>query len=154
MISAKTRVTPGYTVDRESFIIRFERLVDADPAEVFDAWTQPEQVTEWWDPDGERLVACSIDLRVGGSFSFVTRQHAQMPFIGVYREIAPPHLLVFEAMGATGRVLLDQAPGGTRMLVEIVCRSKEQFEQLSKMGVAEGTSRTLDNLVAYVGRGK
>ena len=149
MITAKSS---GYTVDRDSFTIRFERAVDAKASDVFKAWTKPEEVTAWWDPDGEPLVACTIDLRVGGSFSFATRQHAEMPFAGVYREITPPRRLVFDAMGAIGRVILNELDGGTQMIVEIACQSEQQLEQFAKMGVAEGTSRTLDNLVERVQR--
>ena len=136
--------------DAESHTIRWERRVDAARSEVFEAWTKPEQVACWWDPDGERLVTCEIDLRPGGSFAFATRSHSEMPFAGVYREIAPPERLVFEAMGATGRVMLADAAGGTQMVVEIACRSKDHFDQFVKMGVHEGTARTLDNFVDFV----
>ena len=140
----------GMVIDRNSNTIRFERRVDAAPAQVFEAWTTPEHVTLWWDPAGEPLAACEIELRVGGSFAFVSRSHPDMPFAGVYREITPPTRLVFEALGATGRVILEEAGSGTHMLVEIECRSEEHLDQFLKMGVHEGTSRTLDNLAAYV----
>jgi uncharacterized protein YndB with AHSA1/START domain len=140
----------GFMLDRDSHTIRFERQFDAPPSRVFAAWTDPEQVACWWDPTGERLVSCDIDLRAGGSFSFVSSGRAAMPFSGIYREIAPPDRLVFEAMGATGRMTLQDVAGGTQMVVEIVCPSNEHFDQFVKMGVQEGTSRTLDNLVAYV----
>ena len=74
-----------------------------------------------------------------------------MPFAGVYREIAPPDHLVFEALGARGQVLLNEVDGKTHMTVEITCQSAEQLEQYLKMGVHTGTAQTLDNLVAYVG---
>ena len=148
MIAAKSS---GYTVDRDSFTIRFERMLDAAPSEVFDAWTKPEEVTEWWDPDGEPLTTCTIDLRVGGSFSFATRQHSEMPFTGVYREITPPERIIFDAMGSTGSVVLSEANTQTHMVVEIICNSQEQLEMFAKMGVAAGTSRTLDNLVSFCG---
>jgi uncharacterized protein YndB with AHSA1/START domain len=73
-----------------------------------------------------------------------------MPFAGTYREIAPPDHLVFEAIGAMGRVVLQDVAGKTHMTVEIECRSAEQLDQYLKMGVDLGTSQTLDNLVAYV----
>ena len=149
MAGTGARAAQPFSIDRDAYTIRFERRVDADRAQVFEAWTTPEQVSSWWDPDGEPLVTCEIELRVGGTFSFATRSHSEMPFAGVYREIAPPDRLVFEAMGATGRVTLEDAAGGTRMLVEIACRSKEHFEQFVKLGVHEGTARTLDNLVAF-----
>lgn len=119
---------------------------------MFDAWTQPEQVARWWDATGEKLGACEIDLRPGGAFRFVTSHHPDKPFTGVYRDIAPPSLLVFEANGATGKVLLAERAGGTRMTVEIACRSPEHLAQFIAMGIAEGTSRTLDNLARHLGR--
>jgi uncharacterized protein YndB with AHSA1/START domain len=142
--------SPGVTVDRDSCTIRFERRFDAARSQVFEAWTTPEQVASWWDPAGDPLAACEIQLRVGGSFFFVSRGHPEMPFSGVYREIVPPERLVFEAMGATGRVMLEDAGGGTRMVVEIVCASTDHLDQFVKMGVHAGTSRTLDNLVVFV----
>ena len=75
-----------------------------------------------------------------------------MPFAGTYREVAPPERLVFEAMGATGRVILQDVAGQTHMTVEIECKSAEQLDQYLKMGIDVGTSQTLDNLVAHVRR--
>lgn len=141
----------SFVIDQEAYTIRFERRVEASPSRVFDAWTKPEQVVCWWDPSGQPLAACEIDLRVGGSFAFVSQSHLEMPFSGVYREVAPPGRLVFEALGATGRVLLEEAGDSTHMLVEIVCQSKDHLDQFVKVGVHAGTSKTLDNLVTYVG---
>ena len=42
--------------------------------------------------------------------------------------------------------------GGTRMTVEIVCNSAEHLERYIQLGVARGTARTCDNLVAFVGQ--
>jgi uncharacterized protein YndB with AHSA1/START domain len=137
-------------VDRAARAIRLTRDLDASPAEIFEAWTKPEHVNCWWDADGEPLTVCDIDLRPGGAFRFVLRGHPEMPFTGVYKEIAPPNRLVFEAMGSTGRVTLREADGKTHMRVEIECRSDEQLDQFLKMGVNVGTGQTLDNLVAYL----
>jgi uncharacterized protein YndB with AHSA1/START domain len=139
----------GIVVDRGSHTIKLTREFDASRAEIFAAWTEPEQVSCWWDPAGEPLEVCEIDLRPGGSFKFVTRHRPEMPFAGTYREIAPPNWLVFEALGATGRVTLREAAGKTQLTVEIECRSAEQLDQYLAMGVDVGTAQTLDNLVAY-----
>lgn len=140
----------SFTIDRIAHAIRFVRDVAAPPEAVFAAWTTPESMTLWWDAGGEPLTRCEIDLRVGGSFVFVSPSHAHMPFTGTYERIEPPHLLVFEALGATGRVALDDHGGGTRMTVEIICRSAEHLDDYIRLGVANGTSKTLDNLVAYL----
>jgi uncharacterized protein YndB with AHSA1/START domain len=142
----------GLVIDRQSHTIRLTRDFDAPRAEIFEAWTNPEHVACWWDPAGEALTACEIDLRPGGSFRFVTKDRPDMPFAGTYSEIARPDRLIFEALGATGRVMLEEAHGGTRMTVEIECRSAEQLDQYLRMGVDVGTAQTLDNLVAYAQR--
>ena len=139
-------------IDRAAHTIRLTRVFDAPRAEIFQAWTRPEHVSCWWDAAGGPLTACEIDLRPGGAFRFVSKGHPDMPFTGTYREIAPPDRLVFEAIGATGRVILKDVAGKTHMTVEIECRSAEQLEQFLKMGVDVGTSQTLDNLVDYARR--
>jgi uncharacterized protein YndB with AHSA1/START domain len=140
----------GLGIDRASNTIRLTREFSAPRAEIFEAWTKPEHVTCWWDATGQPLTGCEIDLRPGGAFKFVTRSRPDMPFTGVYQEIAPPDRLIFEALGSTGRVLLREADGRTHMTVEIECRSEEQLDQFLKMGVNAGTGQTLDSLVAYM----
>jgi uncharacterized protein YndB with AHSA1/START domain len=147
---------PAHTsleVDRATLTITLRRTFAAPREQVFEAWTQPEHVACWWDPTGNRLVECEIDLRLGGSFKFVNANHGP-PFSGTYREIAPPARLVFDAMGAVGTVNLDHVRGETLMTVTIKCGSPGHFEQFLQLGVADGTARTLDNLVAYVGAKK
>jgi uncharacterized protein YndB with AHSA1/START domain len=137
------------TIDQETFTITFHRELPVSRAEVFDAWTKPEQIAEWWDPTGARLVTCEIDLRPGGAFRFVNDGHGP-PFAGTYAVIERPSRLVFEAMGSVGTVALETAGSGTRMSVTIRCASKGQLEQFVTMGVAPNTDRTLDNLVRYI----
>lgn len=140
----------GFTIDRAAHAIRFVRDFAASPDAIFAAWTTPDSVRQWWDAGGEPLSRCEIDLRPGGGFVFVSPSHAHMAFTGTYRQIEPPHLLVFEAMDATGKVMLADHDGGTRMTVEILCRSEEHLDDYIRLGVANGTSMTLDNLVAHL----
>jgi uncharacterized protein YndB with AHSA1/START domain len=141
------------TIDQGTFTIAFERKLPVSSAEVFDAWTKPEQIAEWWDPTGARLVTCEIDLRPGGTFRFVNDGHSP-PFSGTYAVVERPTRLVFEAMGSVGTVALETVGSGTRMSVTIRCASKEQLEHFVKMGIAPNTDRTLDNLVRYFGSSK
>ena len=128
------------------------RLVEAPREQVFDAWTKPEHVTRWMlGPDGYSMPVCEIDLRPGGAFRFVNDGHHGPPFAGTYAVVERPSRLVFEAMGSVGTVTLEAAGTGTRMSVTIRCASKEHLEHFVKLGVADGTDRTLDNLVRYVG---
>ena len=78
----------GVEIDHATHTIRFVRSFDAPADLVFKAWTGPEHVRCWWDAAGEPLAICEIDLRPGGAFRFVSRAHPEMPFTGVYLEIA------------------------------------------------------------------
>ena len=152
LLSNQRRAGCELVVDREARAIVLTRVFAATREQVFEAWTRPEHVTCWWDPTGRPLAKCEIDLRPGGAFRFVNQQSAGAhQFVGVYREIAPPAYLVFDAMGATGRVVLEEVGGKTRLTVRIECGSAAHLEEYLKMGIDAGTAKTLDNLVAYIG---
>jgi uncharacterized protein YndB with AHSA1/START domain len=141
------------TIDRETNTITFKRAFNAPREDVFDAWTQPEQIAEWWDPTGVRLEECAIDLRPGGAFKLVNKDSAHSPpFAGVYRTIDRPALIVFDAMGALGTVRLESERGTTQMTVTIRCGSADHLAQFVKLGVDVGTDKTLDNLVAFIAK--
>jgi uncharacterized protein YndB with AHSA1/START domain len=150
--AAQAPAAADFAIDIETHTLRFARLLAGTPEQAFAAWTDPRQVELWWDPAGERLSRCEIDLRVGGAFTFVSRSHPEMPFSGVYRDIARPGRIVFDALGAEGRVTLSETGGGTSMTVEIACSSAEHLEQFLQRGVAKGTSQTLDNLAILIAR--
>jgi uncharacterized protein YndB with AHSA1/START domain len=151
MVPAVADANTRVVVDRDTHTIVLRRVFAASREQVFEAWTRPEHVICWWDPAGYPLAECEIDLRPGGAFRFVNRHSpAAHQFTGVYREIAPPHYLVFEAMGAIGRVILEQVGGKTHLTVRIECGSATTLGQYLKMGIDAGTAKTLDNLVAYL----
>jgi uncharacterized protein YndB with AHSA1/START domain len=143
--------TTETTIDRATFTITFRRTFAAAREDVFEAWTRPEQLAEWWDPTGAKLTACTIDLRVGGAFRFENDGHSP-PFVGVYRVVERPGVLVFEAMGAVGTVKLDAEGGTTRMVVTIRCSSADHLDQFIAVGVDVNTAKTFDHLVAFVAK--
>lgn len=66
------------------------REFDAPKDLVFEAWTNPIHVKNWWGPDCVEMSECEIDLRVGGAFRYGTQSPdgSQHPFIGVFRDRA------------------------------------------------------------------
>jgi uncharacterized protein YndB with AHSA1/START domain len=139
------------TIDRSNFTIIFNRTLPAPREQVFDAWTRPEHIKHWWDPTGTPLSECLVDLRPGGSFKFTNQDSAHSPpFTGTYQRIERPSRLEFEALGAFGTVALEAKGAATEMTVSIRCSSTEHLEQFIKLGVHEGTARTLNNLAAYL----
>jgi uncharacterized protein YndB with AHSA1/START domain len=139
-------------VDAFTNSIVLTRAFSASREKVFDAWTQPQHVSLWWDPHGKPLKDCVIDLRPNGAFKFVLDgEHPVPAFTGFYKEIVRPKRLVFEAFGAIGRITLEPVNGGTVLTVTIQCASPEHLKQFLQQGIDKGTAQTLDNLVAYLG---
>ena len=150
MINNETTKT---TIDPSNFTITFKRTFAASREQIFDAWTKPEHIRHWWDPTGAPLSECLVDLRPGGAFKFTNQDSAHgPPFAGVYLAIERPSELVFDALGALGTVRFEAKASATHMSVSIQCASAEHLEQFLKLGVDEGTARTLDNLVTYVSK--
>jgi uncharacterized protein YndB with AHSA1/START domain len=77
-------------------IIVFRRTFNAPARLVFAAWTEPEHLRHWRGPHGFELVACEVDLRVGGGYRFAHRapDGSQHVFHGRYLEIERPSRLV------------------------------------------------------------
>lgn len=148
--TAETSLPTDFEIDRANHSLRFGREMAAPPELVYQAWTTPEELSCWWDAGGHPLIECEMDVRPGGHFRFLAPSHMHMAFTGTYIEVSPPERLVFTAMDATGRVTFEPTPRGTRMTVEIICQSAEHLEEYLRRGVHQGTSRTCDNLVAYI----
>lgn len=78
------------------------RIFDAPRDVVFQAWTDPEQVAQWFGPDGfdtprETVI---IDLRVGGRYELgMVQQQSGVVFPVRYEiiELDPPRLLVLKS---------------------------------------------------------
>jgi uncharacterized protein YndB with AHSA1/START domain len=135
-----------------------EQTFDAPRAEVFEAWTTPEQVALWWDPSGAELAVCEIDLRPGGAFRWINQDEhgAKHPFTGTYREIVPPERLVFEVRTSPasppqlGTLIFTENENRTTLTMTIECGSVAQRDQMLAMRIDAGTARTLQNLAAYL----
>ena len=80
--------------DREIVITR---VLDAPRELVWSAWTDPEQVVQWWGPKGFTNPVCKFDVRVGGSIYVEMRapDGTVYPMFGEYKEILEPEKLVF-----------------------------------------------------------
>jgi uncharacterized protein YndB with AHSA1/START domain len=44
------------------------RRIKAPPARVFEAWTRPEMLAQWFGPHHTRVEHAEIDARIGGAF--------------------------------------------------------------------------------------
>ncbi len=51
--------------------VTLERTYDASVEEVWEAWTNPALLKQWWGPENVTIPECTVDLQVGGTFYIV-----------------------------------------------------------------------------------
>lgn len=79
--------------------LTIRRTINASRQKVFDAWTQPEHLTNWWraNPNWSTEIA-EVDLRVGGKYRLGMRDPEQTgPFVcrGEFVEVHSPEKLIY-----------------------------------------------------------
>jgi uncharacterized protein YndB with AHSA1/START domain len=72
------------------------RVFDAPRERVFQAWTDPDKVKQWWGPKGFTTPVVQIDLRPGGKSLSCMRSPDGKDYwgVGVYREVVRPERIV------------------------------------------------------------
>lgn len=142
--------------DREIVMIR---AFDAPRDLVFEAWTKPEHVRQWW---GSTMLVCEADVRPGGSWRYVTTASdgTEAPFTGVYREVTPPervvHTEIFDVEPfnrsdpAVVTVIFTEEDGGTLVTQTTVFPSKEIRDFVLQSGMDSGAAESLNRLAEYL----
>lgn len=132
------------------------REFDAPLELVFDVFTKPEHVRNWFAPFRDRVTLCSIDLRVGGDYHivFVTPEGTEMSFRGTYLEVEPPIRTVatwlFEGWpdaDAVETVELQEAGGVTRLTTTLAFRDQAGRAHMTR---SDGQESSLDHLEDYL----
>jgi len=79
------------------FALNLRRMLSATPERVFRAWTVPGELQKWWGPGEFTAPQVEIDLRVGGKYRIAMKPpQGDIVYLGgEYREVEPPHRLVF-----------------------------------------------------------
>ncbi len=96
--------------------LNLRRIFKARREKVFRAWTDPEELKEWWGPEGYATASAEVDLRVGGKYRLGMRKlpDGEIFYLsGIYREIRPPEKLVY-----TWRWEAQPEHGETQVTVE------------------------------------
>jgi uncharacterized protein YndB with AHSA1/START domain len=146
--------------DRE---VVFSRLVDAPRELVWEIWSDPRHLHEWYGPAGYTTTTHEFSFVPGGVWRFV--MHApdgtDNPNRVVFREVDPPSRLVYEnGWGLPGApldftVVVTFAPVGrqTRLSIHMTFRDAEALRTaVERYGVLEGGTQTLERLARYMGR--
>ena len=83
--------------DNHSVTLVVRETIRATPERLFEAWTRPEQLMQWWGPEGVTCSAAEVDLKVGGNYRIANRfPDGKLLWItGSFEAVEPPHRLVY-----------------------------------------------------------
>ena len=73
------------------------RFISAPPARVYDAWTDPARLKQWFGPENVRTRNITADVRVDGKYRWdlITQEGEDWAAFGEYRELVPGKKIVF-----------------------------------------------------------
>lgn len=140
-------------------VITHTRLLNAPIDLVWEVWTNPEHIKEWWGPNGFTLTTQSMNVEPGNVWDFVMHGMGQDWDNKIeYVEVNKPFLLTYKHSGAksedynfTVAVSFEDIEGKTLLTMKSTFKSKEIIEELNrKVNAIEGGKQTLNRLEAYL----
>lgn len=143
--------------DRE---IRIERILNASRERVWQAFTDPKLVAQWWGR-GNKLEIEKMEVTRGGHWRFVEHSpQGAHGFEGRYREVTPPERVVqtFEWDGMPGYVcvetvtLEDLGDGRTKVVNVSLFHTTEERDGMLAAGMEDGMNQSYAALDALLAR--
>ena len=145
------------TADRELVLTR---IFDAPRELVWQAWTDPNQLIQWWGPDGFTNTFHEISVAPGGVWRFIMHAPDGTDYDNriVYLEVVEPERLVFlhgEDKDDDPRqfhvtVTFDDRDGKNVLAMRTLFKTAEQREQTAKIGAVELGNQTLEKLAQHL----
>jgi len=146
------------TPDRE---IVLKRTLDAPRELVFEVWTDPKHLVQWWGPNGFTLTIHEINVAVGGVWRFIMHGPDGRDYNNkvVFIEVVKPERLVYRHSGEVGTepvsfqttVTFADRDGKTDLTLRAVFDTNEARDAAIKTrGAVEGGKQTLGRLGVYL----
>lgn len=137
--------------------LSLKRTFDAPIELVWEAWTQPEHVAQWWGPKGMVLTVVEHDFKVGGKWKYVMPMPNGEEFIseGQYSEIVNFQKIITSANfrpmteGVEIRALFEKSGNKTHFTFSVIHPTEEYKRQQEQMGFYNGWGSAFDRLETF-----
>lgn len=139
--------------------LKLTRVLNAPLSAVWDAWTDPAQIVQWWGPRGFTLTTHAKELRTGGFWNYTMHGPDGTDYHNItrYLDVVPKTKLVYDH-GATETtpplfrvtVTFSESKGKTRMDLTMALPSPEAAEETRKFIKKAGGDGTWDRLAEHV----
>jgi len=140
------------TKDRELLITR---TLNAPVELVWEAFTNPEHVANWWGPNGFTNTIYTMDLRPGGLWELVMHgpDGTNYKNKSIYKEIKVNKRIVFNHFNPdfTTTIEFEEQGEQTHLRWHMLFDSVEEFIQVVKTFKAdEGLKQNIEKLIVYL----
>nr|WP_294906156.1 SRPBCC family protein [uncultured Lacibacter sp.] len=141
------------TADRE---IRLTRILNAPVELVWEVWTKPEHITNWWGPNGFTNTIIRMDVQPEGEFKLVMHGPDGKDYKNesVFKEVVKYKKLKYEHASTpkfVATIEFEAQGKKTAINWHMLFESKEEFIQVVKTFKAdEGLKQNVDKLEVYL----
>jgi uncharacterized protein YndB with AHSA1/START domain len=131
------------------------RTFDAPRKLVFQVWTDPNHLAQWWGPRGFTTQIRQMEVKPGGAWHYVMRapDGNEYPFDGVYVDVVEPERLVFDGSihgSPEQRVWTEVTFTDRGDKTQVRVRQLYSFESFATKGAPIGWSQQFDRLEEFL----
>ena len=138
--------------------VTIERVFDAPVALVWEAWTQPEHIAQWWSPKGMVTTVIMHEFEVGGKWKYAMPMPDGKEFIaeGEYTEIVAQQRIVSKANfrpmteGVVIEAIFEAVGKQTAFTFNVIHPTVEYKLQQEKMGIINGWGSVFTRLEEHL----
>ena len=140
------------------------RVIRAPRQAVWQAWTDPARLAQWWIPAPAKCQVQRLDLRPGGAFETLYSEDGERfgPHVsGCFLDVVEGERLIFtdtllggwrpaEAPFMTAVITLRDHPDGTEYAAHVMHKTQADRDNHEEMGFYDGWGTVADQLAALV----
>jgi len=146
------------TFKQEENVLIHTRILDAPRDLVWEVWTNPDHIKEWWGPNGFSLTTKSMAVEPGKIWDFIMHGWGKDFDNKIeYLEVKKPSLISYKHSGEgvdysfLVSILFEEVEGKTLLTMKSTFKSKEIIEELNRrVNAIEGGKQTLNRLENYL----
>jgi uncharacterized glyoxalase superfamily protein PhnB/uncharacterized protein YndB with AHSA1/START domain len=135
------------------------RLLNASRELVWEVWTSPQHLKEWWGPEGFTITNKSMEVKPGRDWNFIMHGFGQDFDNRIrYMDVVKPSLLTYQHGDPGGTlsfmvyITFEEVPGDkTFLTVRSVFESAEVIAEMDrKVNAIESGKQTINKMETYV----
>jgi uncharacterized protein YndB with AHSA1/START domain len=135
--------------------LRISRLLDAPLDLVWEAWSKPEHICNWWGPTGFTCTITKMDLQTGGEWILVLHGPDGTDYdnYSLFLEVVPMEKIIYRhtSPNFTSTITFEAHGDKTQLNWHMLFDFEEEFIHVVKTYKAdEGLKQNFEKLMIYL----